>query len=297
MAEDTTTSTTDPAAAAKPAVTKKPAAKKVAVKIEGEPAIKKTPAKPAAKTPAKKSSAKKAPAISSPHGKKYREAAEKIEADKQYSLAEAVELVQQTSTTKFDGTVEIHIRLGIDARQAEQSVRGTVKLPAGSGKDVKILAFVPAAKQADAKKAGADFVSDEATLKKVQDGWTGFDVSVATPDQMAEVGKLGKVLGPKGLMPNPKTGTVTEDVTVAIKSVKAGSIEFKVAKDGTIHAGVGKVSFGTADLTKNITAYYHGVTAAKPDDAKGTFIKSVSLASTMGPGIRLNPESITESAK
>ena len=235
---------------------------------------------------------KKTPATG-PHGKKYREASAKVEAGKAYPLAEAVELVQQTSTTKFDGTVEMHIRLGIDARQAEQSVRGTVKLPAGSGKDVKVLAFVAAAKQAEAKKAGADFVSDEATLKKVKDGWTGFDVSVATPDQMVEVGKLGKVLGPKGLMPNPKTGTVAEDFAAAIKSVKAGSIEFKVAKDGTIHAGIGKVSFKTDDLAKNVAAYYGAVAAAKPSDAKGNFIKSVALASTMGPGIRVNPDSIT----
>jgi large subunit ribosomal protein L1 len=256
--------------------------------------------KPAAKKPAaaKKSASKsKAPSINHPHGKKYREASAKVEAGKTYPLAEAVELVQQTSTTKFDGTVEIHIRLGIDARQAEQSVRGTVKLPAGSGKDVKVLAFVAVAKQAEAKKAGADFVSDEATLKKVKDGWTGFDVAVATPDQMVEVGKLGKVLGPKGLMPNPKTGTVAEDFAEAIKSVKAGSIEFKVAKDGTIHAGVGKVSFKTDDLARNVAAYYLGVTAAKPSDAKGNFIKSVALASTMGPGIRVNPESIGAGAE
>ncbi len=232
-------------------------------------------------------------ATTGPHGKKYREASAKVEAGKAYPLAEAVALAQQTSTTAFDGTLEIHIRLGMDPRQAEQSVRGTVKLPAGSGKDVKVLAFVPAAKQAEAKKAGADFVSDEATLKKVKDGWTGFDVSVATPDQMVEVGKLGKVLGPKGLMPNPKTGTVADDVAEAIKAVKAGSIEFKVAGDGTIHAGVGKVSFKAEDLAKNVAAYYKAIVGAKPDDAKGTFIKSVALASTMGPGIRVNPESIT----
>lgn len=246
------------------------------------------------KTTAPKAAAKaSAPSASGPHGKKYRDAAQKVEAGKAYPLSEAVELVQQTSTTKFDGTVEIHIRLGMDPRQAEQSVRGTVQLPAGSGKDVKVLAFVAAAKQADAKKAGADFVSDEATLKKVKDGWTGFDVSVATPDQMVEVGKLGKVLGPKGLMPNPKTGTVSEDVASAIKAVKAGAIEFKVAKDGTIHAGIGKVSFKTADLAGNVTAYYKAILGAKPEDAKGTYIKSVALASTMGPGIRVSPESIT----
>ncbi len=290
MADEKTTKTTTPAAAAKPAAAKKPAAKSVAVKVTAEkPAAKKAPAKSAAKK-------SKTPSVNHLHGKKYREAAEKIETGKSYSLAEAVALVQQTSTTKFDGTVEIHVRLGIDARQAEQSVRGTVKLPAGSGKDVKVLAFVPTAKQAAAKSAGADFVSDEATLKKVKDGWTGFDVAVATPDQMVEVGKLGKVLGPKGLMPNPQTGTVAEDVTEAIKAVKAGSIEFRVAKDGTIHAGVGKVSFKADDLARNIAAYYGAIVTAKPDDAKGTFIKSVALASTMGPGVRVNPESITVGA-
>lgn len=281
MADDKTTKTTTPAAAAKPAAAKKAVAKPVAVK--------KAPAKPAAKK-------SKTPSVNHLHGKKYREAAEKIEAGKSYLLSEAVALVQQTSTTKFDGTVEIHVRLGIDARQAEQSVRGTVKLPAGSGKDVKVLAFVAAAKQAAAKTAGADFVSDEATLKKIQDGWTGFDVAVASPDQMVEVGKLGKVLGPKGLMPNPKTGTVAEDVTAAIKSVKAGSIEFRVAKDATIHAGVGKVSFKADDLAQNIAAYYRAIVAAKPDDAKGTFVKSVALASTMGPGVRVRPESIAAGA-
>lgn len=284
MAEEKTTKTTKTAAKSVPV---KVTVAKTA--IEKKPAAKKAPAKSASTKPSGKA---KTPSVNHAHGQKYREAAEKVEADKQYPLAEAVELVQQTSTTKFDGTVEIHIRLGIDARQAEQSVRGTVKLPAGSGKDVKVLAFVAAAKQADAKQAGADFVSDEATLKKVKDGWTGFDVSVATPDQMVEVGKLGKVLGPKGLMPNPKTGTVAEDFAAAIKSVKAGSIEFKVAKDGTIHAGVGKVSFKADDLVKNIAAYYQAVVAAKPDDAKGTFIKSLALASTMGPGIRVQPESI-----
>ncbi|MSU76045.1 50S ribosomal protein L1 [Patescibacteria group bacterium] len=254
-----------------------------------------TTAKTAA--PAKRSSAPKAKkpagAPVGPRGRKYREAADKVEAGKHYPLAEAVALVKDTSTTKFDSTVELHIRLGIDARTAEQSVRGTVQLPAGSGKDMKVLAFVPPAKQAAAKKAGADFVSDADTLKKIEDGWTGFDVSVATPDQMATVSKLGKVLGPKGLMPNPKSGTVTDDFETAIKQVKAGSVEFRVAADGTIHAGIGKVSFKADDLAKNVAAYYKAVNAAKPDDAKGVFIRSVTLASTMGPGIRLAPEGIS----
>lgn len=225
-------------------------------------------------------------------GKKYLEAAKKVEDGKLYPADEAVKLVQDTSTTKFDGTVEVHIRLGLDARQAEQGVRGTVKLPAGTGKAVKVLAFVASAKQAAAKQAGADFVSDDATLKKVQDGWTGWDVTVASPDQMAEVGKLGKVLGPKGLMPNPKAGTVSDDPASAIAEVKKGTIEFRVAKDGTMHSGIGKVSFKTDDLLANLKAYFQAVQAAKPDDAKGTYIKTLSLASTMGPGIKVDLRSL-----
>ncbi|HEY8108695.1 MAG TPA: 50S ribosomal protein L1 [Patescibacteria group bacterium] len=230
-------------------------------------------------------------------GKRYRAAAEQVESGKQYGLDEAVALVQKTSTTAFDGTVEMHIRLGIDAREAEQSVRGTVQLPAGTGKAVKVMAFVSSGKAAAAKKAGADFVSDEATLKKLKDGWAGFDVAVATPDQMAEVGKLGQILGPKGLMPNPKSGTVAEDVEDAIKKVKAGTIEFRVAKDATIHAGVGKASFKPEDLAKNVATYFQAVRSAKPSDAKGTYIRSVTLASTMGPGVRVNPDTITAAAK
>jgi large subunit ribosomal protein L1 len=258
-------------------------------------------AKPAAKkAPATKPAPKKAPASPSGQqfrGKRYRAAAEQVEDGKQYGLDEAVALVQKTSTIKFDGTVEVHIRLGIDAREAEQSVRGTVQLPAGTGKDMKVMAFVPSGKAAAAKKAGAEFVSDEATLKKLAGGWIGFDVAVATPDQMVEVGKLGKVLGPKGLMPNPKSGTVAEDVEDAIKKVKAGSIEFRVAKDATIHAGVGKASFKAEDLAKNVATYFKAVRAAKPSDVKGTYIRSVTLASTMGPGVRVNPDSIIAAAQ
>ncbi|MEX2043344.1 MAG: 50S ribosomal protein L1 [Patescibacteria group bacterium] len=278
-AKTTSKSTADKAPA------KKPAAKKAAPTAVAK--------KPAA---AAKKAAVKAPARTLGEqfrGKRYRAAAEQVEEGKQYGLDEAVALVRKTSTTTFDGTVEIHIRLGIDAREAEQSVRGTVQLPAGTGKAVKVMAFVPSAKAAAAKKAGADFVSDEATLKKLKDGWTGFDVAVAMPDQMAEVGKLGKVLGPKGLMPNPKSGTVAEDAEGAIKKVKAGSIEFRVAKDATIHAGVGKASFKPEDLAKNVATYFRAVRDAKPSDTKGTYIRSVTLASTMGPGVRVNPDTIT----
>ncbi|MDP4000501.1 MAG: 50S ribosomal protein L1 [bacterium] len=276
-------------AAAKPAATKAAAPKAA-------------PKNPVAKSAPAKTAATQAVAAPARHpgeqfrGKRYRAAAEQVEDGKQYGLDEAVALVQKTSTTKFDGTVEIHIRLGIDAREAEQSVRGTVQLPAGTGKKLKVMAFVASAKAAAAKKAGADFVSDEDTLKKLKDGWTGFDVAVASPDQMAEVGKLGKVLGPKGLMPNPKSGTVAEDVEGAIKKVKAGSIEFRVAKDATIHAGVGKTSFKAEDLAKNVATYFGAVRDAKPSDAKGTYIRSVTLASTMGPGVRVNPDTITAAA-
>ncbi len=279
MAEAKTTEKKTPAASA---AGKKPAAKKPAARkpVAKQAVVKAAPQRPGDRT----------------HGKRYRAAAEQVEAGKRYPLAEAVELVQKTSTTSFDATIEVHIRLGIDARQAEQSVRGTVQLPAGTGKEVKVMAFVPSGKAAAAKKAGADFVSDEATLKKIKDGWTGFDVAVATPDQMVEVGKLGKTLGPKGLMPNPKSGTVSDKVEEAIGKVKAGSIEFRVAKDATIHAGIGKASFKPEDLAKNVAAYVGAVKAAKPDDAKGTYIRSVTLASTMGPGVKVNPDAAAAEA-
>ncbi|MDP9211909.1 MAG: 50S ribosomal protein L1 [bacterium] len=284
MAEAKTTAKKTPAATdateEKPAA-KKPAAKKAVTKT----AVKKTAVKAAPQRPGDRT-----------RGKRYRAAAEQVEAGKRYPLVEAVELVQKTSTTSFDATIEVHIRLGIDPRLAEQSVRGTVQLPAGTGKEVKVMAFVPSGKAAAAKQAGADFVSDEATLKKIKDGWTGFDVAVATPDQMVEVGKLGKTLGPKGLMPNPKSGTVSDKVEEAIGKVKAGSIEFRVAKDGTIHAGVGKASFKQEDLVKNVAAYVGAVKAAKLDDAKGTYIRSVTLASTMGPGVKVNPDAATAEA-
>ena len=281
-----TTSKAAPKAATEQAQAKKPVAEKAAPKVASAKTAPKTAKAAPAKHPGEQF-----------RGKRYRAAAEQVEGGKQYALEEAVALVQKTSTTKFDGTVEVHIRLGINAREAEQSVRGTVQLPAGTGKEVKVMAFVPSGKAAAAKKAGADFVSDEATLKKLKDGWTGFDVAVASSDQMVEVGKLGKVLGPKGLMPNPKSGTVAEDVEGAIKKVKAGSIEFRVAKDATIHAGVGKASFKADDLAKNVATYFGAVRAAKPSDAKGTYIRSVTLASTMGPGVRVNPDTITAAAK
>ena len=226
------------------------------------------------------------------HGRKYAAAFKLVDRDAKYDAAEAASLVKQTSTVKFDATVEVHLRLGLNPRKAEENIRGTVKLPAGTGKTLIVMAFVPEAQAAAAKKAGADFVSDVDTKKKIADGWTEFDVAVATPDQMAEVAKLGKVLGPKGLMPNPKAGTVSDKPADAIAEVKKGTIEYRLAKDGTIHAGIGKVSFSDEDLLGNLKAYYQAILAAKPTDLKGIYIKSVTIASTMGPGIRLNPDSL-----
>ncbi len=275
-----------------------------------------TPAEKAApKTPTKKPTAKKAPPkasaksssskpnpkpdkslIANQRGRRYAAALELINREQHYDAAKAVGLVQQTSTTKFDATVEVHMKLGLDPRKAEQNIRGTVKLPAGTGKAVTVLAFVPAAQQAAAKKAGADYVADESTVKKIQGGWTDFDVTVATPDQMGEVAKLGKVLGPKGLMPNPKAGTVSDKPAEAIAEVKKGTIEFRLAKDATVHAGIGKASFSAEDLSGNLAAYYQAVLAAKPDDLKGTYIRSLTIASSMGPGIKVRPDSLRAGA-
>lgn len=256
----------------------------------------------AAKAPAKKASSKK-PASKAPvpkgepkHGKRYKELAAKVEVGKAYPADEAVKLVKETATVKFDATVEIHFKLGLDPRNAEENIRGTVKLPAGTGKQRTVMAFVPEAQHAAVKKAGADFVSDEATLKKLQGGWDEFDVALATPDQMLEVAKLGKVLGPKGLMPNPKAGTVTDKPTEVIGELKKGTIEYRLAKDSTVHAGIGKASFSEADLLTNLKAYFQAISSAKPDGLKGTFVKSVTLASTMGPGIKLDPDSLGKQA-
>lgn len=300
-----------PKAAAKPAVAKKAVKKPVAKKTaEKKPAAKPAAAEDSAETTAKveappetkpaapKSKAKAAPKAAKPaspypgRSKKYIAAASLLEREKLYPVDEAVTLVKQTSTTKFDATIEMHLKLGVDPRKAEQNIRGTVKLPAGTGKTLKVLAFVPEAQAAATKKAGADYVADDALKKKIADGWAEFDVSVATPDQMSEVAKLGKVLGPKGLMPNPKAGTVTAKPADAIAEVKKGTIEYRLAKDSTIHAGVGKASFSASDLSANLKAYYQAILSDKPSDLKGTYIKSVTIAATMGPGIKLHAESL-----
>lgn len=252
--------------------------------------------KPKKKAPAKKSSASKstAPVGAARHhkGKRYAAALAQVDREKAYPAEEAVALVKSTSQVKFDATVEIHLKLGVDPRKAEQNIRGTVKLPAGTGKVLKVMAFVDEGQFAAAKKAGADFVSDESTLKKLADGWADFDVAVATPAQMPNVAKYGKALGPKGLMPNPKSGTVSDKPEEAIAEVKKGTIEYRVAKDATVHTGIGKVSFSEADLLANLGAYYQAILSAKPSDLKGTYVKSVTLASTMGPGIKVDGDSL-----
>lgn len=228
-------------------------------------------------------------------GKKYIEKAKLVNRINLYETAEAVELVQKTSGAKFDETVEAHIRLGVDSRHADQQVRGAVVLPHGTGKTVRVLVFAKGDKVAEAEAAGADFVGGEELVPKIQnDGWVGFDVVVATPDMMAVVGRLGRVLGPKGLMPNPKAGTVTMDVTKAVKDIKAGKIEYRLDKTNIIHVPIGKVSFGTEKLLNNFQTLMSAVIKAKPSAAKGQYLKSVSVSSTMGPGIKVNPAKITE---
>lgn len=228
-------------------------------------------------------------------GKKYSEAAKLVDRAMLYDAAEAIDLVQKTSTTKFDATVEAHIRLGVDGRHADQQVRGAVVLPHGTGKTVRVLVFAKGAKAEEALAAGADFVGAEDLIPKIQgENWFGFDVAVATPDMMGVVGRLGRVLGPKGLMPNPKAGTVTMDVTKAINDIKAGKIEYRLDKTNIIHVPVGKVSFGSEKLAENFQTLMSAVIKAKPQAAKGQYLKSVTLTTTMGPGVKVNPAKISE---
>ena len=223
------------------------------------------------------------------HGKKYIEAAKLVDRATLYDAPEAIALVKKAATAKFDETVELHIRTGCDSRHADQQVRGAVVLPRGTGKTVRILVFAKGPKVDEATAAGADFVGGEELMPKNQnDGWLDFDVVVATPDMMGVVGRLGKVLGPKGLMPNPKAGTVTMDVTKAIADIKAGKVEYRLDKSNIIHVPVGKVSFTEEQLQDNFQALIDAVNKAKPGTLKGAYMKSVILSSTMGPGIRLN---------
>ena len=221
-------------------------------------------------------------------GKKYTEAAKLVDRATQYDVAEAISLVKKTAVAKFDETVEAHIRLGVDGRHADQQVRGAVVLPHGTGKTVRVLVFAKGDKVAEAEAAGADFVGGEELIPRIQnEGWFDFDV-VATPDMMGVVGRLGRVLGPKGLMPNPKAGTVTMDVTKAVNDIKAGKIEYRLDKANIIHCPVGKASFTEEQLTENFNTLMDAIVKAKPASAKGTYMKSVTVTSTMGPGIKVN---------
>ena len=223
------------------------------------------------------------------HGKKYVEAAKLVDKTQQYEAAEAISLVKKSATAKFDETVEAHIRTGCDSRHADQQIRGAVVLPNGTGKTVKVLVFAKGTKLDEAQAAGADYVGGEELIPKIQnDGWLDFDVVVATPDMMGVVGRLGKVLGPKGLMPNPKAGTVTMDVTKAINDIKAGKIEYRLDKSNIIHCPIGKASFSEEQLKENFTALMDALVKAKPSTLKGQYMKSITLASTMGPGVRVS---------
>jgi len=230
------------------------------------------------------------------HGKKFTAAEAQIE-ERAYSIEEAIPLIQKVKYTKFDETVELAMRLGVDPKHADQMVRGTVVLPHGLGKSKRVLAIAGADKQKEAQEAGADYVGGDDVVEKILGGWIDFDAVVATPDMMRGVGRLGKVLGPRGLMPNPKTGTVTPNIAQAIKEIKAGKVEFRVDKTGIVHAPVGKTSFATEALVANTRALVDSVVRAKPPAAKGRYLKSVTVSSTMGPGIRIDTTHMDERVK
>ena len=225
-------------------------------------------------------------------GKKYQEALKLVDRSKRYNLAEAVELVKKTNTAKFDATVEVAFKLNIDPRKAEQNLRGAVSLPNGTGKTVRVLVIAKSAKAQEALAAGADYAGDTEYLEKIKEGWFEFDTIIATPDMMGELGKLGRVLGPKGLMPNPKSGTVTMDVTKAIADVKAGKVEYRTDKVGNVQVPVGKISFSNEKLAENIAAIYRQIMRIKPQTVKGVYIQNLTVTSTMGPGIKVSPDEI-----
>lgn len=229
-------------------------------------------------------------------GKKFRAASAQVE-DRLYGLEEGIDLVQKLTYARFDETVELAIRLGVDPKHADQMVRGTVVLPHGLGKSKRVLVIAGAEKQKEAEEAGADVVGGEEVVEKIQGGWLDFDAVVATPDMMRAVGRLGKVLGPRGLMPNPKTGTVTTDIARAVGEIKAGKVEFRVEKTGIVHAPIGKISFGTAKLADNARALVDSVVKAKPAAAKGKYVKGLALSSTMGPGVRLDALAVEAAMK
>jgi large subunit ribosomal protein L1 len=221
------------------------------------------------------------------HGKKFATAAKRIDAASRYQPRQAIELVKQAAFAKFDETVEVAVRLGVDPRHADQVVRGTVVLPAGTGKSVRVLVIAVGDKAKEAEGAGADYVGVE-HIPKIKEGWLDFDVMIATPDQMGQIGQLGRVLGPRGLMPNPKAGTVTFDVGRAVREVKAGKIEFRVDKSGNVHAPIGKVSFSADALAENFTAFMDQIVRSKPSASKGVYVRNVAISSTMGPGIAID---------
>lgn len=221
------------------------------------------------------------------HGKKYRAAFEKVDATKHYTLPEATNLVKEASYVKFNETVDLDLRLGVDPRHADQQVRGTVSLPHGTGKSVRVVVFAKGEKAAEAEKAGAEVVGAEDLVARIQGGFTDFDAAIATPDMMGQVGRLGKVLGPRGLMPNPKTGTVTMDVARAVQEIKAGKVEFRVDKTANVHVPVGKVQFTAEQLAENAQTVLEAIQRAKPAAAKGTYLRSITISSTMGPGVKV----------
>ena len=221
-------------------------------------------------------------------GKAYKAVLAKVDRTQRYPLVEGLRLVKETARAKFDETVELAIRLGVDPRQADQNVRGTVSLPHGMGKAIRVLAFAKGDKEKEAQEAGADVVGADELIKKISEGWLDFDKTVATPDMMAAVGRIGKILGPRGLMPNPRTGTVTMDIGKAVKEIKAGKLEFRVDKAGIIHVPVGKASFGAEQLIDNAKAVLNSVIRAKPASAKGNFVRGVTVSATMGPGIKID---------
>ena len=222
-------------------------------------------------------------------GKSYRARLEKVDRDRRYTLEEGLRLVRETARVKFDETVELAVRLGVDPRQADQNIRGTVLLPHGMGKTVKVLAFAKGEKEKEAQEAGADFIGSDDLVKKISEGWLEFDKAVATPDMMGAVARIGKILGPRGLMPNPKAGTVTQEIGRAVRELKAGKLEFRVDKAGIVHIPIGKVSFPEEQLVENARAILASLVRAKPASAKGNYIRGVALSATMGPGIKVDP--------
>ena len=224
------------------------------------------------------------------HGKKYRASAQKVDCDKKYELKEAIGLAKESNSEKFDESLDVAIRLSLDPRKADQNIRGSVVLPKGTGKKFRVLVFAKGEKESEAKAAGAEAVGGEDLVAKIQGGWMEFDRIVATPDMMGQVGKLGKVLGPRGLMPNPKSGTVSNDVSKAVNELKAGKIEFRVDKEGIIHVGIGKLSFEADKIIENFNTFMDAIIKAKPNSLKGKYVKKVSISSTMGPGLKLDVE-------